>query len=301
MTLLSVRLTASEKLRIGMYCGRGGSVRVPVYNTSSTRMGTRRRIPVGDHCEGAPLGPLLLGGPLPDTAAGFIDAAFLEKEGAKALSANSRDRRIAPAAAVAWLRKGFSRHSYKASDQYAWGNHAPAWGGSKLLRAYWYDGAFAPEHPKAAAQRRYFEAIAMTPGVHLRLGHVAEWKPRFKNPIRRAVVGAAEGLGLDSGEMLAEFDKRWEFRPVRQQKGVDTLIALDLVRLAGRGVIHTAVLVSGDRDLAETIRAAQDFGIEVLVATPGRGLAREVAQVADGILELTARDLERILPARAAT
>lgn len=44
---------------------------------------------------------------MPDTSAGFIDAAFLEKEGAKALSANSRDRRIAPAAVVAWLRKGF--------------------------------------------------------------------------------------------------------------------------------------------------------------------------------------------------
>ena len=267
-------------------------------------------VPIWVQGVGSPLGIIVKGprwapsfweGHLPDTAAGFIDAAFLEKEGAKALGANSRDRRIDPAAVMAWLRKSSSRHSYEASDQYTWGSHAPAWGGSKLLRAYWYDGAFAPEHRKAAAQRRYFEAIAMTPGIQLRLGHVAEWKPRLKRPIRRAVAGAAEELGLDPVEMLAEFDKRWEFRPVRQQKGVDTLIALDLVRLAGRGVINTAVLVSGDRDLAEAIRAAQDFGIEVLVATPGRGLAREVAEVADGILQLTAKDLKRILPPRAAT
>ena len=151
-------------------------------------------------------------------------------------------------------------------------------------------------------QRRYFEAIARAPGVQLRLGHVAEGKPRFKKPIRRAVADAAQELGHDPTELLAAFDKRWEFRPVRQQKGVDTLIALDLVRLAGRGVIDTAVLVSGDRDFAEAIRAAQDFGIEVLVATPRlSSVAREVATVADGILEMTQKDLERILPPRSGT
>ena len=192
---------------------------------------------------------------MPDTAAGFVDAAFLEKEGAKVLGVKQRDRETDAGAVVAWLRKSYSRHSYEMSEQYAWrGSQAPAWGGSKLLRAYWYDGAYAPNHRKAVMQRRYFEAIARAPGVQFRLGHVAEGKPRFKKPIRRAVANAAEELGLDPTELLAEFDKRWEFRPVRQQKGVDTLIALDLVRLAGRGVIDTAVLVSGDRDFAEAIR-----------------------------------------------
>ena len=69
--------------------------------------------------------------------------------------------------------------------------------------------------------------------------------------------------------------------------------------LAGRGVIDTAVLVSGDRDFAEAIRAAQDFGIEVLVATPRlSSVARDVATVADGILEMTQKELGRILPPR---
>ena len=236
---------------------------------------------------------------MPDTAAGFVDAAFLEKEGVKALGVYKRDRKTDARAVMAWLRKSYSRHSYEASKQYTWGSQVPAWGGAKLLRAYWYDGAFDPHHPKAPAQRRYFEAIARAPGVQLRLGHVAEWKPRFKKPIRRAIADAAEELGLDPTELLAKFDERWEFRPTRQQKGVDTLIALDLVRLAGRGVIDTAVVVSGDRDFAEAIRAAQDFGTEVLVATPRlTSVAREVATVADGILEMTKKDLERMLPPR---
>lgn len=236
---------------------------------------------------------------MPDTAAGFVDAAFLEKEGVKALGVTKRDRKTDAGAVVAWLRKSYSRHSFEASEQYAWGNQAPAWVGSKLLRTYWYDGAFAPGHPKAAAQHRYFQVVARSPGVQLRLGHVAVWKPRFRGPIRRAVANAASEMGVDPTELLQKFDNHWDFRPVRQQKGVDTLIALDLVRLAGRGFIDTAILLSGDRDFAEAIRAAQDFGIEVLVATPRLGsVAREVAAVADGILEMTGNDLQRILPPR---
>ncbi|MGH8906868.1 MAG: NYN domain-containing protein [Egibacteraceae bacterium] len=50
------------------------------------------------------------------------------------------------------------------------------------------------------------------------------------------------------------------FYPGRQQKGVDTLVTLDLVRLAQRNAYDTAILIAGDRDLAEAIRTAQDSG-----------------------------------------
>lgn len=103
---------------------------------------------------------------------------------------------------------------------------------------------------------------------------------------------------MDPAGLLSAFDKRWKFHPVRQQKGVDTLIALDLVRLAGRGVIDTAILISGDRDLAEAIRSAQDFGLAVSVATPGRGLAREVAKLADATLVIPPEKLDQMLPSR---
>ena len=46
------------------------------------------------------------------------------------------------------------------------------------------------------------------------------------------------------------------------------MITLDMVRLAGRSGYSTAVLVAGDRDLAEAVRAARDFGAQILVATP---------------------------------
>ena len=86
---------------------------------------------------------------------------LLEKEGVKVLGVKPRDRETDAVAVMAWLRKSYSRHSYEASEQYAWReSQAPARGGSKLLRAYWYDGAYAPNHRKAAMQRRYFEPIA---------------------------------------------------------------------------------------------------------------------------------------------
>lgn len=254
--------------------------------------------------DGGPSGPPFSceGTDLTDKAAAFIDAAFLEKEGSKALGVSKRDRRTNAAAVVEWLRKSYSRHSFEASEQYAWANQVPAWRGSKLLRAYWYDGAFDPGHPSAAAQRRYFEAIGRTPGVQLRLGNVAKRRSRFKTPIRRAIADATREMGVDPAELLTKFDARWEFRPVMQQKGVDTLLALDLVKLAGRGAIDTAILVSGDRDFAEAIRAAQDFDIEVLVATPRLdSVARDVAIIADGIIEMTEKDLQQILPPQSGT
>ena len=99
--------------------------------------------------------------------------------------------------------------------------------------------------------------------------------------------------------MLAEFDSQWTFYPDRQQKGVDTLIALDMVRLAGRSVFSTAVLIAGDRDMAEVVRTVQDFGIRVVVATPNRrSVSDELAQLADYVIDIREGDCRKMLTAR---
>ena len=149
-------------------------------------------------------------------------------------------------------------------------------------------------------ERKFFDAIARTPGLQLRLGHIAEHPPRLKRPMQQALRHTADGLGVDRSALMNEFDKHWTFHPDRQQKGVDTLIALDMVRFAGRSGFDTAILVSGDRDLAEAVRAAQDFGVKVFVAVPtGQvGLATELAQLADEILPIGATHLTTMLPDR---
>ena len=217
------------------------------------------------------------------TYAGFIDAGFLRAEGAKAIGQSPKGVRPDAQAVVGWFRSlahnGVLHHTF--------------------LRAYWYDSAFDPSHSSYVGQRSFFDAIALTPGLQLRLGHIAEGPSPLVQPIRRALESTAVGLGIEPEVLLAQFDRHWTFRPNRQQKGVDTLIALDMVRLAGRSVCEAMVLVAGDRDFAEVVRASQDFGTRVLVATPKRtSVSREVAQLADEVIDISEDEIGRMLTPR---
>ena len=58
-----------------------------------------------------------------------------------------------------------------------------------------------------------------------------------------------------------------------QQKGVDTLITLDLLTLARERSVATAYLLTGDEDLREAVVAAQLLGVQVVLlgVPPGDG------------------------------
>ncbi len=212
---------------------------------------------------------------------GFIDAGFLRAEGARALGERPSNFRLDAEAVVNWYKR-----LTRSSD-------------GRFIRAYWYDARFDYDHDHSEGQRRFFTAIAQIPGIQLRLGHIVENRPWFEQGIRDAIRYTAEGLGMDPLTVMSEFDRHWVFRPERKQKGVDTLVALDLVRLASRGVYDTAVLISGDRDLAEALRTAQDLGTQVMIATPDRySVARELNELADEVIELDEDDLHRMLPRR---
>ncbi|MCY4665292.1 MAG: NYN domain-containing protein [Acidimicrobiaceae bacterium] len=90
------------------------------------------------------------------------------------------------------------------------------------------------------------------------------------------------------------------------QKGVDALIYHDLVTLARERAISDAFLLSGDEDLREGVRAAQELGVRVAligILTPSgsRNQSRELAREADEVLMLTKEKLsgfisERMVP-----
>ena len=215
------------------------------------------------------------------TFAGFVDVGFLRAAGAVALKERASGLNPNAAEVVNWLRR--------------LGNEGL--GGASFLRAYWYDGAFDPSHHDYPGQRSLFDAIARTHGIQLRTGHIAEHPNPIQPMIRRALRQTATDLGIEPERLLDAFDRRWQFRPIRQQKGVDTLIALDMVRLAQRPVYNTAVLFAGDRDLAEAVRTAQDFGARVVVATPrNQGVAHELVQLADDVITIAEQDLQLRTP-----
>jgi uncharacterized LabA/DUF88 family protein len=212
----------------------------------------------------------------------FIDVGFLTAGGARALRFPKGAVRPDAEGVVSWLT----------------GTLGPSLS-LPFLRAYWYDGAYPPEHPSAVNQRRYHHAIDSVPGVQLRLGHIAERKSPLRGPVLKALESSATRFGVPAEDLLTEFSSHFTWRPDRTQKGVDTLIVLDLVRLAGRGVCSTALLVAGDRDLAEAVRAAQDFGVRVVIAVPpGQGLADELRRLADEVVTIEEPALRGMLKIR---
>lgn len=215
----------------------------------------------------------------------FVDVGFLTAGGARALHVSRDQVRPDAEGVVQWLTKTLGPSL-----------------SLPFLRAYWYDGAFPPHHQEAAGQRRYHHAIARVPGIQTRLGHISEHPSPLQRPVNKALEQTAAALNIPPEDLRTEFERHFQWVPQRSQKGVDSLIVLDLVRLAGRGVCSTAVLIAGDRDLAEAVRTAQDFGVRVVVAVPpGQGLADELACLADEVKTMDNSAIRAMLRIRPGT
>jgi uncharacterized LabA/DUF88 family protein len=79
-----------------------------------------------------------------------------------------------------------------------------------------------------------------------------------------------------------------------QQKGVDSLIYRDLMTLGREHAISDAMLLSGDEDLREGVRAAQDMGVRVALLGVASSLgkfnqSRDLTYEADEVILPTIR------------
>ncbi len=85
---------------------------------------------------------------------------------------------------------------------------------------------------------------------------------------------------------------------VYQQKGVDTLLAIDLTRFSWRQVIQKAILVAGDSDFIPAIKEARFAGIivQIYYAESGTtGVHDEVFEVSDEQFEITKELLQQAI------
>lgn len=75
----------------------------------------------------------------------------------------------------------------------------------------------------------------------------------------------------------------------QRQKGVDGLIAVDMLEGAFNGVYQIAILVAGDADFVPTVRAVHRRGVMVVVVAQDESLADELKRAADRVwlLDLT--------------
>ncbi|MGH7882829.1 MAG: NYN domain-containing protein [Candidatus Dormibacteraceae bacterium] len=194
----------------------------------------------------------------------FVDAGYLKHSGARALKRRAHELTLDANAVLAWAKSLGSRDS--------------------LLRVYWYDGEFEPGHVEYANQRRYFNAIEDVPGINLRLGYVVERPPTWHYAVKQALKAC--------GVSLTDFERHFTFRLEREQKGVDSLLTLDLVHLAEKRAYDWAVLVAGDRDFAEVVDTAEDEGRRIVVAVPtDKDLAPQLRRGADEVIVIDSKDL----------
>ncbi|MFF2138356.1 NYN domain-containing protein [Streptomyces sp. NPDC058193] len=204
-----------------------------------------------------------------NSSVGFIDAGYARAAFAQMVGCKADEIDIDYGELVGWFMVSARR------------------AGSPLLRSYWYDGAYTSSHPAHSTQSAEFDRISSTPGIQLRLGHLEKRKAPWKPALRKAI--------RECGWNLADLEEKFSFKDSYEQKGVDTLIVLDMVRLAQLGVYGTAILLAGDRDLAEAIRTAQDSGAYVIVAHPrGVGISKEIARLSDETVVLSQQLVSRM-------
>jgi len=125
--------------------------------------------------------------------------------------------------------------------------------GRDLRRTYYYNIRQTSErYPGTGAeQEKFLHALYDTPYLEVRLG-----------------------ISKQRGEAMVE-------------KGVDVMIAIDLVKNAYADLYDTAILVSGDGDFFPAIQAVKDLGKHVEVAAFRSNISAEAARAADLHLSLT--------------
>ncbi len=146
-------------------------------------------------------------------------------------------------------------------------------GEDELLRAYYYhclpymsDEPTPEEQARYDAMRSFIDAISSLERFEVRLGQLV-----FR------------GRNTDD-------------RPIFEQKRVDVLLATDLVSLAIKGRIQTAVLLTADSDYLPAIRIARQEGVQVRLVHGERSRPYgDLWRVCDERLVLTREFIDELL------
>lgn len=70
------------------------------------------------------------------------------------------------------------------------------------------------------------------------------------------------------------------------EKGIDILMAVDMLKLCYNKAYDTAILVSGDEDFCELVEAVKSFGAVVEVASFSNSLSKKLTECADKTIYL---------------
>ncbi|MCY4031160.1 MAG: NYN domain-containing protein [Hyphomicrobiales bacterium] len=114
----------------------------------------------------------------------------------------------------------------------------------------------------------FLDDLAVLNYVAVRRGQLRfkAWAPKKKQPIRDE-----------------------DYRPVYEQKGVDTRIALDIANFCARKTVDRIILFSGDTDLIPALKYARIAGLQTALLQlppPARKLDRKLVAHSDLVLNI---------------
>lgn len=117
----------------------------------------------------------------------------------------------------------------------------------QLFRAYYYNILQEPnQNPDGyREQQEFLDILRRTPYLEVRLGYTK---------LRQGVT---------------------------IEKGIDVMLATDLLRYGWSGLYETAILVSGDGDFAYAIQSAKDMGKHIEVAYFENSVSKDLLELAD--------------------
>lgn len=124
---------------------------------------------------------------------------------------------------------------------------------SELIRVYYYDAIVDHKDPKYDEQNRYFERIQENNDYEVKLGRLIKTK-----------------------------DGRY------RQKGVDVLLAVDMITKAFLNHYDIALFLGGDDDYVDLVKSIKDFtGKRIVGAYFQENVSKRLAESFDGCLNLS--------------
>ncbi|QSZ67498.1 NYN domain-containing protein [Methanofollis aquaemaris] len=138
--------------------------------------------------------------------------------------------------------------------------------GRERLRTYFYDCMpYQSDPPTEEERRRYAQ--------YCKFRDIMEGLPRFQMRFGRLQKGIGETF---------------------EQKRVDILLAVDLVKLSWTGQIRYATVVTGDSDFVPAVDAAKDAGVIVTLYYSKKAAHNELLSAVDERREMDEEFFERI-------
>lgn len=119
----------------------------------------------------------------------------------------------------------------------------------------------------------------------------------FYNTLRNDLRWEVELFPL--GRKTARCNRCGDSRTVPVEKGVDVAVATKMLTLAGNRAFDTAILISGDKDYLQTVRAIKNLGLRVEVVSWRASLSRDLGVESSApvvYLDDIRADLERTAP-----